>query len=197
MKRTLTILSLGASLLLAACAQPELPQDHYYRLSVSAPQQGPLSLNGVLEVERFRADGLLSGRPIAYSEGEGKLAEYHYHFWVEPPVDLLQEAMVDFLRAANIATHVVTPQLRMAEDYLLTGKIKRLERLLSDGNKIAVELELGLKRTSDDRLLVLKSYHRVLDQQSPGVDGAVHAINDALSEIYQTFLNDVKMGGQP
>jgi ABC-type uncharacterized transport system auxiliary subunit len=196
MKRTLTRLSLGASLLLAACAQPELPQDHYYRLEVPTPQQGLQTLDGVLEVERFRADGLLSGRPIAYSEGKGHLSEYHYHFWVEPPVDLLQEIMVDFLRASNIARHVVTPELRMEEDYLLTGKIKRLERILSNGNKIAVELELGLKRTSDDHLLVLKTYYRELEQDTQGVGGAVRAMNAALNEIYQTFLNDVKAGVQ-
>lgn len=194
MKNTfLKSISFGAVALgLAACAQPELPDDNYYRLSVTPPASGETILQGVLEVERFRADGLISGRPLAYTEGKGHLSEYHYHFWVEPPVDLLQDAMVKYLRGANIASHVVTPELRMDEHYLLTGKIKRLERDLSSGYNVALEIELGLKRTIDDKILVLKTYSRRLKQNGETVHGAVQAINAALSDIYSEFLNDVR-----
>jgi len=186
-------ISLGAVILgLAACAQPELPQDNYYRLSITPPAKGARLFKGVLEVDRFRADGLISGRPIAYTEGKGHLSEYHYHFWVEPPVDLLQDEMVKYLRSADIIQHVVTPELRMDEHYLLTGKIKRLERDLSAGHHVAIELEIGLKRTIDDKILVLKTYTRTLKQSEESVNGAVKAINTALSDIYAEFLNDVR-----
>ncbi|NVK20244.1 MAG: membrane integrity-associated transporter subunit PqiC [Methylocystaceae bacterium] len=186
-------LSFGAiALMMAACAQPELPQDNFYRLDLSQPTASTPVLDGVLEVDRFRADGLISGRPLAFTEGKGHLSEYHYHFWVEPPVDMLQDAMVKYLRTANVATHIVTPELRMNADYFLTGKIMRLERDLANGTKVAVELELGLKRTRDDKILVLKTYNRLLDQSSSGVNGAVRAIEIALGEIYAEFLNDVR-----
>lgn len=190
---TLTSTSLIA-LTLAACTQPELPQDHYYRLNLeteTGARTQPV-LNGILEVERFRADGLISGRPIAYLNEQGHLSEYHYHFWVEPPVDLLQDAMVKFLRSANVARHVVTPDLRMDEDFLLTGQIKRLERVMGAENKVAVEVELGLKESRTNKILVLKTYNRELSQQSDGMQGAVNAINGALSDIYKTFLSDIK-----
>lgn len=180
------------TLILVACAQPELPQDHFYRLNITPPTSQQTLLDGVVEVERFRADGLISGRPLAYTEGKGHLSQYHYHFWVEPPVDLLQDAMVVFLRKASLARHVVTPELRMDADYLLTGRIKRLERDLSGEAKVAVEIELGLKRIGDDQILVLKTYSRELTQTDTGVTGAVSAINLALSDIYTQFLNDVR-----
>jgi len=192
-KMFVTSLSIAAVALgLVACTQPELPQDKYYRLDVTSLAKASTKLDGVLEVERFRADGLISGRPIAYSEGKGHLSEYHYHFWVEPPVDLLQDAMVTFLRNANLASHVVTPELRMNEDYLLTGKIKRLERNLFNGDKVAVEIEIGLKRSADDKILVLKTYARELKQSGDTVNGAVDAMNVAISEIYTEFLTDVR-----
>lgn len=178
---------------LAACTQPEIPQDNYYRLEVPAPAKQAQKLDGVLEVERFRADGLTSGRPIVYVKDRGQLSEYHYHFWVEPPVDLLQDAMVDYLRAANIASHVVTPDLRMNEDYLLTGQIQRLERDVTSVEKVVVELDLGLKRLKDDQIIVLKSYKRELVQEQPGVNGAVGAINTALQQIYDEFLSDINV----
>lgn len=177
---------------LVACAQPEIPQDKYYRLDVMSSAKASVKLDGVLEVERFRADGLISGRPIAYSESKGHLSEYHYHFWVEPPVDLLQDAMVTFLRNANLANHVVTPDLRINEDYLLTGKIKRLERNLVDADKVSVEIEIGLKRSADDKILVLKTYARELKQSGDTVNGAVDAMNAAISDIYTEFLTDVR-----
>lgn len=186
-------LALGfCALILVACAQPELPQDHFYRLNITTSPSQQRLLDGVVEVERFRADGLISGRPLAYTEGKGHLSQYHYHFWVEPPVDLLQDAMIVFLRKANLARHVVTPELRMEADYLLTGRIKRLERDLSGNAKVAVEIELGLKRTGDDQILVLQTYSRELEQTGPGMTGAVAAINQALSDIYNQFLNDVR-----
>ena len=102
-KMFVSSLSIAAVALgLGACAQPEIPQDKYYRLNVTTSAKAAVKLDGVLEVERFRADGLISGRPIAYSENKGHLSEYHYHFWVEPPVDLLQDAMVSFLRNARM-----------------------------------------------------------------------------------------------
>jgi len=194
MKKTpVAFLSMGILALgLVACAQPELPQDKYYRLNAISAPQALTKLAGVLEVERFRADGLTSGRPIVYSDSEGHLSEYHYHFWVEPPVDLLQDAMVTFLRQAKLADHVVTPDLRMNEDYLLTGKIKRLERNLINDDKVAVEIEIGLKRNADDKILVLKTYARELKQSSDTVLGAVDAMNVAIFDIYTEFLTDVR-----
>ena len=185
---SMAILALG----LVACAQPELPQDDYYRLNVNNAVRAVVKLDGVLEVERFRADGLTSGRPIVYSEKKGHLSEYHYHFWVEPPVDLLQNAMVTFLRTANLADHIVTPNLRIKEDYLLTGKIIQLERNLFNGNKVIVKIEIGLKRSLDDKILVLKTYVRQIKQSGNSVNGAVEAINVAVSEIFTEFLTDVR-----
>ncbi len=76
--------------MLAACAaQAPVPQDKYYRLQ-AIPAFQPLSspvLSGVLEIERFMADGLTAGRPIVYVDAAdpNQLREYHYHFGRRPP----------------------------------------------------------------------------------------------------------------
>jgi len=187
-----SIMSLGLALGLTACAAPEVPKDVYYRLDVGAATAGTQRLNGVVEIERFRADGLISARALSYSETQGHLSTYHYHYWVEPPVDLLQAALIDYLRTAEIASHVVRPQLRMSEDFLITGHIKRLERDLSTDPAIRITLELGLKRTADDEILVLKTYERRLMQQGETVSGAIAAMQEALRDIYAEFLTDIR-----
>ncbi len=180
---------------LAACAQPPLPQDHFYRLSVGAPENPraePL-FKGTLEVGRFVADGLTAGRPLVHSLSERpyELQEYHYHFWTEPPPTMLRDQLVDYLRAARVTTTVITPAMRVEPDYVLAGRIKRLEKINGEPPRAAVELEFGLRRTENDELLFLGTYGVEVKARADTVAAAVAAINDALTEIYAKFTADI------
>ncbi len=180
---------------LAACAQPPLPQDHFYRLSVGAPDT-PLAeprFKGTLEVGRFVADGLTSGRAVVYSKADRphELLEYHYHFWTEAPPTMLRDQLVDYLRAAKVTTMVVTPDMRVEPDYVLTGRIKRLEKINGSPPRAVVELELSLRRTANDELLFLGTYGVEARAGADTVAAAVAAFNDALTEIYAKFTADI------
>ncbi|MDP6804641.1 MAG: ABC-type transport auxiliary lipoprotein family protein [Rhodospirillales bacterium] len=183
------------ALVLMGCAQPPLPQDHFYRLAVAEPDQRLQNphLNGTIEVVRFLADGLTAGRPIVYSNsGEpNALFEYHYHFWVEAPTLLLRDALVVYLRAAGVAKAVVTPELRVDPDFVLAGKIHRLERVVGAEPSTVVALELSLRETGTDRLLFLKTYRLQLATADDSVAGAATAINQALSRIFADFTADL------
>ena len=95
MKRSLQAMIFLVAPVLAACAQPPLPQDHFYRLSVGAPgnPRAEPRFKGTLEVGRFVADGLTAGRPVVYSMADrpNELREYRYHFWTEPPPTMLRD----------------------------------------------------------------------------------------------------------
>ncbi len=180
---------------LAACAQPPLPQDHFYRLSVGAPEnpRAEPRFKGTLEVGRFVADGLTARRPLVYSMGDRpyELHEYHYHFWTGPPPTMLRDQLVDYLRAAKVMTTVVTPEMHVEPDYVLAGRIKRLEKINGVPPRVAVELELGLRRTENDELLFLGTYGVEVKARADTVAAAVAAINDALTEIYAEFTADI------
>jgi cholesterol transport system auxiliary component len=188
-----TIVGLAA-LGLAACAQPDLPRDHFYRLDVPAPAALPAPrLDGALMVDRFTAVGLVAGRSIVFSEAvrPSELSEYHYHFWVEPPAVMLQDGLVAFLRAARLAETVVTPGLRREPDHLLVGRIKRLEQVTGPAPKAVVELEFALKRVKDDRLIWLESYRSEVPARDGSVAAGVEAIGRGVADIYGRFLGDV------
>ncbi len=180
---------------LAACAQPPLPQDHFYRLSVGAPKNSPAEprFKGTLEVGRFVSDGLTARRPVVYSMADRpyELREYHYHFWNEPPPTMLRDQLVDYLRAAKVMTTVVTPEMHVKPDYVLAGRIKRLEKINGEPPRAAVELEFGLRRTENDELLFLGTYGVEVKARADTVAAAVAAINDALTEIYAKFTTDI------
>ncbi|HEC14553.1 MAG TPA: ABC transporter [Rhodospirillales bacterium] len=178
-------------LALAACSQPEVPTDRYYRLQLAAPS-APMRrvvLKGTLEVERFIANGLIAGRPILHSQAgkPNEIREYNYHFWTEPPIVLLRDQLVTYLRAVKIADVVVTPEVRIAPDYVITGKIKRLEKIDGERPKAVVELELALRKTAGGKLLYLDSFRVETEAADNSVAAAIEALNAALDEIYGKF----------
>ena len=148
---------------------------------------------GRLKSSALSADGLTAGRPIVYSRSDRprELKEYHYHFWTEPPPVMLRDQLVAYLRGANVASAVVTPELRVAVNYALTGKIKRLERVIgvSPGSaKAVVELELGVRQTAGERLLFLDTYRVETEAAGDTVGAAVDAINEGLKRVFALFV---------
>ncbi|MDP6572192.1 MAG: ABC-type transport auxiliary lipoprotein family protein [Rhodospirillales bacterium] len=183
---------------LGACAQPPVPQDTFYRLEVGAPEKvlSVPHLQGTLEIERLSADGLTAGRPIVYSRSDRprELQEYHYHFWTEPPPVMLRDQLVAYLRRAKVASAIVTPEMRVAVDYALTGKIKRLERVIgasSGAAKAIVELELGVRQTAGERLLFLDTYRVETAAAADTVSAAVDALNEGLNRVFALFVADL------
>lgn len=188
---------LAAGLFVAGCAsQPPVPSDKYYRLqavfagsALSSPK-----FSGTFEVERFTADGLTAGRPIVYVEAgdPNQLQEYHYHFWTQAPTVMLRDELVTYLRAAKIANNVVTPEMRLEPDYVMTGRIRKLEQVIGSGNATRLEVELSVRRPSDGKLLFLKSYAHETKQSSQGVASAVDAFNQSINIIFSDLFQDLK-----
>jgi len=160
--RALTGLALV--LIVAGCAAaPPVPEDNFYRLQAiyaGTATSGKL-LPGTVEVDRFVADGLTSERPIVYSDSgnPNQVKAYHYHFWIKPPTVMLRDELVSFLRAAQVADRIVTPEMRAQPNCVLTGRIKHLEQVLEEkGSRTLIEVELGLRRPRDGKILYLNSF---------------------------------------
>ncbi len=188
---------LVALALLGACSQPQLPKDNYYRLQAAMPQpqdKGKLLFSDGIEVERFVADGLVASRPIVYSDANkpNQVHEYHYHMWTEPPVVMVRDQLVDYLREAGIADRIVTPELRGNARYALIGKIKRLEKIVGSQPRAILELELGLLEDRTGKLVFLDSYRIDQAAASGSVGDAVIALNQGLSEIFARFVADLR-----
>lgn len=190
---TLVIAGVLAGLLNACGGAPVVPDDQFYRLQAAEPSVGKKLFAGTLEVNRFVADGLTAGRPIVYSEA-GKsyqVKEFHYHFWTQSPTVMLRDELVTYLRRAKIFDTVVTPELRISADYVLSGKIKRLEKIIGEQPKTALEIELGLKEAAGGKLIFLDTYRMETDSDGKGVGDAVVSLNKSLSAIYAKFITDL------
>ena len=193
MKRLYLLLLIAP--LLAGClgAAPPVPRDHYYRLLVPEPvaRSAQPVLPGVMSVELLQADGLLRERPLLYSESGAshEVQQHDYHYWTDAPPRMLQDQLVAYLRRSGLATSVVTPDMRIRAQYQVSGKIRRLERLLGGGPpRVAVEMELALVRLSDNRLVLVDSFSEEAVIEQDGIAAAVLALNRATGRVFERFL---------
>ena len=84
--------------------------------------------------------------------------------------------------------------MRIRADYQVSGKARRLERLLGGGPpRVFVEVELALLRLSDETLLVVETYSAEASAADETVDAAVVALNRATAEIFDRFLTQVRV----
>lgn len=197
MTNMLRLLVLVTGLLtLGACAARVVPEDNFYRLTLGTPPaaQNLLSglASGVIQVERFTADGLLGGRAIVFSDGaQSNVAQtYHYDFWLEPPTILLQSALADTLRKAGVQK-VVTPDLRIEPDYTITGKIRAFEQVRSNPGFVRVQIELAVSERAGGKLIMFKSYKAEPRTNGDGIREAVSRMSAAIDQIYSEFLKDI------
>jgi len=185
---------IGAALMLAGCAQAPVPQDRYYRISAPAPAAGSVLLAGTVEVDRFDAEGLSSGRAIIYVESDAPdtLQEYNYDFWYKPPGDMLRDAVVDYLRASNTARNFVTPEMRVKADYLLTGRIQMLETVRGHKPKAVVALEMAVTDLRTNAMRLVRSYRVEVPAENGSINAAVAAVNQGVADIFARFLADLR-----
>lgn len=190
--------------LLSGCfgSAPPVPRDHYYRLLVSSPADISVEgrLAGVVRVESLQADGLLRERPLLYSESGAshEVQQHNYHYWTDSPPQLLQDQLVTYLRQSKIARSVVTPDMRVRADFQISGKVKRLERLLGGGPpRVFVEVELALVRLSDNALLLVDNFSDQEPEAGKGVGSAIMALNKATGRVFDRFLNRAQQAISP
>lgn len=190
----LAALAALAVAVVAGCAQPPVPRDHFYRIDAGAPERAFATppLRGAVMVDRFRADGLVSQRPVVYSDAAHpfELLQYDYHYWVESPTVMMAYALTDYLRAAGAAGVVDGPDIRSAAGCRVGGNIRRFERVLGAGSSVvSVALEIRLTRRNDGAELLFETYRADMRAGDERMTSIVVAFNAALRHVFDQFLD--------
>jgi ABC-type uncharacterized transport system auxiliary subunit len=148
----------------------------------------------VLEVDRFRAEALTGERPILYRHAEegAEVRRHAYHRWVDSPTRMVQSQVARYLRAAGVAEAVVTPEMRANPDFVLSGTLVRLERVIGAGRPgVVVALQLGVVRESDHHLVFQRGYRSEREADGDAVADSADALNAALTEICRRIVADL------
>jgi ABC-type uncharacterized transport system auxiliary subunit len=183
--------------LLAGCGEQgvPVPSDRFHRLIVGAPETVFPSpkLSGTLEVERFRADGVLQNRAIVFIEHDSPnvMHQYNYHLWADAPTRMLQSVTVEYLRDARLADQVVISGSRIDPSYTLIGDIKKLEHMVGDSSSVVVEIEFGLREHKDGSVVWLKNYTASKTVKDNNVGTASVAISESVEQILHDLSADL------
>jgi ABC-type uncharacterized transport system auxiliary subunit len=111
----------------------------YYQLT--SPMGAPVatdSINAVLLIRMFEASHLLREDRIVFNWEEHQVGTYDTQRWIEPPVELLQDAMVRGLRGSGRFKSVNTVRGASVGDYVLSGHLYEFKEV--DGSSIVARL---------------------------------------------------------
>ena len=150
MKKKLIAISfvLTALITLTGCGGA-VKYPHYYTLHVPSPPDPPAQkgVRASLAVREFRSPTYLHQGAIVYKTSPEQIGFYNYHRWAVDPREFVTNAVADRLRASGNFTEVKLYDGRSDVDYVLTGRIEKLEEIDYEGG-VKVEVAVTAQMTN-------------------------------------------------
>lgn len=139
---------LAALITLAGCGGAA-KYPNYYALHVPPPPDPPAQegVHTALAVREFRSPTHLHQGAIVYKTSPEQIGFYNYHRWAVDPREVVTNAVTDRLRASGNFTEVRLYDGRSDVDYVLTGRIEKLEEVDYEGG-VKVEVAIAAQMTN-------------------------------------------------
>jgi uncharacterized lipoprotein YmbA len=184
-------LSACAALLLTAGCNGKVVQPHYYALETAPTLVVAVSgrqVAATVAVSQFAAPPYLRQGRIVYRQSPEEIGFYEYHRWAVDPAETITAAIINSLRSRELFPMVKRYDGRNAQDYLITGRVERLEELDYDGPvrvKAEISAELVNLRTGSTEWTGATS--ATFNVQRSNMDSVVaqmnHAVEDCVDQL--------------
>jgi ABC-type uncharacterized transport system auxiliary subunit len=186
-------LAVAALLALALSGCGSMKPIKYYQLTHPpttplGPSQTPVDI--ALLVRPFQTSHLYREDRIVYG-GEGEqLGLYETHRWIEPPVELLQDALARGLRTSGQFKTVSTLRSDANVDFVLTGHLYAF-REISAGSVVArLNFDVQLKDQKLDKVVWRHTYNRDV----PSTGKTVADVAAAMDKNVQISVQEIQDG---
>lgn len=183
--------AVGALTLLIAGCGGGVRRSHYYALDLPTPPE-PVRLGyriaGTIAVCRFETPPYLRQGRIVYRESPEEIGFYEYQRWADEPAETVTTAMVDTLRSSRLFSVVKRYDGHNQQDYLLVGRLERLEEL-DYGGPVRVEatisaeiinLRTGTTEWSDKSPVTTQVENRSADSVIRAMN---HSVQDSINQL--------------
>src|SRR5271154_7189073 len=151
MKRTLTtiVLSLAALVILASCGG-RVRYPNYYTLNLPGPPDPPTAENAhaTVAIREFRAPAYLRQGAIAYKISPERIGFYAYDRWAINPCEFVTNSVIERLRASGHFARVKPYDGRPDIQYVLSGRLEKLEEIDYEGGGVKVEVAISAQMTN-------------------------------------------------
>ena len=185
------LLALGA--VLATGCGGALPKMHYYMLNLpAAPAPAPASgAPYAVAVMPFRVPDYLQQDRLAFRPSAVEVDFYEYHRWAQRPAAMLTEALVQRLRSRGVFSTVLVFDGRTRTDYLLRGRLNRLEEIDENGSvSVLVELSADMLDLKANRTV----WSGAAAQSGTVSQGEVSDVVTALGQAAGASLDQITTG---
>ena len=191
-RRQLCILA-ALAVLLTAAACGKAPATNFYTIDLPAPSEvGAAPAAVQVGVDRPRASHLLRQDRIVYFTTGKELNFYQYHRWAEPPVFLVQSAVIRQLRSAGLFDNVVPYRAQKGLDYVVRGRLLAMEEVDTPGGVTArFGLELELVRQKDAQVVWSGRATRERPVATNSVEGVVEAMGGCVQESLDELMRSM------
>ena len=165
----------------------KIPPTNYYVLELpAAPRAQAEAFPATAVVAPFRASQMLTQDRIVYRPAAGEVGFYEYHRWAEDPRQTITSTFISRLQALGTFATVVPHDGRTKADYILRGRIEKLEEV-DYGGGVSVHVRLSAELVSfDDRKLI---WQGVSEQKGQVAVGEVSAVVAEMSRAVRAGLD--------
>jgi ABC-type uncharacterized transport system auxiliary subunit len=164
---------------------------NYYTLDVPPPPDPPAQgkLHATLAVREFRSPEYLHEGAIVYKTSPEQIGFYNYQRWATDPRELVANAVADRLRANGNFTQVKPYDGRPDIDYVLSGRLEKLEESDYDGGvKVEVAISAQIVRLSTGATIWADSVDEVGKVDKRDVPSVVAAMNRTMERAIEKLL---------
>jgi ABC-type uncharacterized transport system auxiliary subunit len=181
---------------LAGCAAPK-PIKYY---EVNFPTKSFVAQDAIdttLTVHAFEASPLYLDNKIVYGFDSPQMGTYEYERWVEPPVAIIQTALVRGLRASGRFRGVYTTRADLNSRFMLGGYLYDFKEV-DEPNivaRLSYEVRMRDRKTGNtvwshfyrnDEPVSEKSVSAYVTAMSKNIDRSVQEVQAGLEEYFRT-----------
>jgi ABC-type uncharacterized transport system auxiliary subunit len=185
---TLSILAIA--LLVAGCGSARPIKYYQLTYATTAPPPSPDAINTTLMVRSFEASHLYLSDQIVYGFDSPEMGVYQSQRWAEPPVEMLQDALVRGLRSTGRFRAVYTIRSDMGGQYILGGHLYDFKEV--DGSAIVARLNYEVRLR--DRKSGTTVWSHMYTHDEAASEKTVSAIAVAMDKNVQRSVQEVQAG---
>jgi ABC-type uncharacterized transport system auxiliary subunit len=121
---------LVSAVVLSSCGSVRYSKTYILNFPSPVPQAAPTSdALGTVAVREFQCPEYLCEGRIVYRSTPEEVGFYEYHRWAMNPRQAITQYVVESLRARSLFKSVADHESGLAEAYVLSGRLERLEEL--------------------------------------------------------------------
>lgn len=192
MKRIhITVALLLSSLIILAGCSGKMRYPSYYTLNLPAPPDPPAAddAKATVAIREFSAPAYLRRGTIVFKTSPESVGFYTYQRWAVDPCDFVTDSMRDRLSATGLFAHVKRYDGRPDAEYLVTGRLEKLEEIDYDGGvKVVVAISAQMTRFDTGATVWSKSVSKVGEVDKRDVSAVVSAMSNTMDRAMQDLL---------